>query len=163
MLTVPSMHHAATHRSGCVQRQLWSKMTLQPLDDPNGPRLSPMSLGTFRYLCVRAGHFPDQHGPLTRTPDGSQVSEKPPLSAAYSSPEGCRRDRPANCHVISLRLIRFSPKAYRPKARQGAKPIAPARHVLFVMPRGASAVIVGGPVLSPSATLSGGGLRLSAW
>ena len=63
--------------------------------------------------------------PLTRTPDGSQVSEKPPFSAACSSPEGCRRDRPANCHVISLRLIRFSPKAYRPKARQGAKPIAP--------------------------------------
>jgi hypothetical protein len=24
-MAVPSMRHAATHRSGCVQRQLWSK------------------------------------------------------------------------------------------------------------------------------------------
>jgi hypothetical protein len=29
--------------------------TLQPLDNPFGTRLSPI-LGTFRYLCVRAGH-----------------------------------------------------------------------------------------------------------
>jgi hypothetical protein len=38
-----------------------------------------------------------------------------------------------------------------------------ARRALLVMPRGAPAVIGGGPVLSPSATLSGGGLRPSAW
>ena len=36
--------------------------TSQPLDNPFGPRMSPMSvvthvLGTFRYLCVRAGHL----------------------------------------------------------------------------------------------------------
>jgi hypothetical protein len=33
--------------------------TLQSLDNPFGTRLSPDVLGTFRYLCLRAGHKRD--------------------------------------------------------------------------------------------------------
>jgi hypothetical protein len=31
--------------------------TLQPVDNPFGPRLSPMSLTTFCYPCLRVGHI----------------------------------------------------------------------------------------------------------
>lgn len=46
--------HLARHRYDLGYFDLEQK-TLQPLDNPFGTRVSPMS-GTVRYLCLRAGH-----------------------------------------------------------------------------------------------------------
>jgi hypothetical protein len=42
--------------------------TLQSLDNPFGTRLSPDVLGTFRYLCLRAGHKRDGGDGVRPTP-----------------------------------------------------------------------------------------------
>jgi hypothetical protein len=54
IMVMPSMRHAAPHRSGCVSVNSGVNDLATPRQ-PERPEVVTHVLGTFRYLCVRAG------------------------------------------------------------------------------------------------------------